>query len=126
MSRKYSLFAIIILILLIIGSCYYDNEETLYPTLGVVCDTSNVTFSGSISPMLANNCLSCHSNSTAASAGNGIRLQDYADVKTHAVAVEGSIKQSGTFSPMPKNGGKLKPCLIAQFDIWVKNGMPNN
>jgi len=27
---------------------------------------------------------------------------------------------------MPKNGGKLKPCLINQFDIWVENGALNN
>jgi mono/diheme cytochrome c family protein len=76
--------------------------------------------------MLANNCLSCHSNATAASAGNNIRLQDYADVKARTTAITGSIKHTGTYSPMPKNGGKLNACLITQFDIWVKNGAPNN
>jgi mono/diheme cytochrome c family protein len=116
----------IVTILLLAASCYYDNEEALYPTLNSSCDTTNVTFSGKIVPMLANNCLSCHSNATAASAGNNIRLQDYADVKARTTAITGSIKHTGTYSPMPKNGGKLNACLITQFDKWVKNGSPNN
>jgi len=113
-------------ILMFSVSCYYDNEEALYPSLTSSCDTTNVTFSGKIVPLLANNCLSCHSNATAASAGNNIRLENYPDVKTRTTAIAGSLKQSGTYSPMPKNGGKLNACLISQFDIWVKNGAPDN
>lgn len=126
MKRLYSPLAFVAIILMFIGSCYYDSEEALYPSLNSVCDTTNVTFSGKIAPMLANSCLSCHSNATAAGAGNGIRLENYADVQSRAAAVAGSIKQTGTYSPMPKNGGKLKACLITQFDIWVRNGMLNN
>jgi len=126
MSRIYSLLAIFIVTMLVLVSCYYDNEEALYPLLNSDCDTSNVTFGGQIQPMLANSCLSCHSNATAAASGNGIRLEDYADVQSATAAIAGSIKQTGTYSPMPKNGGKLKPCLINQFDIWVENGALNN
>lgn len=107
-------------------SCYYDSEESLYPSLGSSCDTTNVTFSGHVSDMLANNCLSCHSNSTATSFGNGIRLENYADVKSRAAAVSGAINHNGNFSPMPKNGGKLNNCLIKQFDKWVSEGTPDN
>jgi hypothetical protein len=113
-------------ILFFAASCYYDNEEALYPSLSSSCDTINVTFSGTVSPILANSCLSCHSNATAPSAGNNIRLQDYADVLANKVAIAGSIKHSGTYSPMPKNGGLLKPCSITQFDIWVRKGALNN
>ena len=107
-------------------SCYYDNEENLYPEISNACDTTNVTFSGTIATMLSNNCLSCHSNSTAANFGNNIRLEDYADVKAQNQRVLGSIKQSSGFSPMPKGGAKLNDCLITQFGIWVNNGSPNN
>ena len=110
----------------LLASCYYDNEEALYPSYNTLCDTINVTFSGTITPMLGSNCLSCHSNSNAASFGNNIRLEDYTDVQIKATAIAGSIKHSGTYSPMPKNGGKLKDCSIIQFDIWVRKGMPNN
>ncbi len=122
-SRK-GVFAV--LFLLLAGSCYYDSEEALYPTLNSGCDTTGVTFNGKIAPMLANNCLACHSNSTAAGFGNGVRLENYADVKSRATAVAGSIKHTGTYSPMPKNGGKLNACLINQFDIWIRTGMPEN
>jgi hypothetical protein len=126
MNRLYFPLAIVFVILLAFVSCYYDSEEALYPSLSSSCDTTNITFSGQITAMLANNCLSCHSNATAGVSGNGIRLENYADVQSRATAVAGSIKQTGTYSPMPKNGGKLKVCLINQFDIWVRNGMLNN
>lgn len=107
-------------------SCYYDNEEALYPALSSSCDTTNVTFSGTIAPLLNNSCYSCHSNSTAASAGNSIRLESYADVVAKADRISGSIKHLGSYSPMPKNGGLIKACSITQFDIWVRKGMLNN
>ena len=126
MKQLYSPLTFVTIILVLLGSCYYDSEEALYPSLNSACDTTNVTFSGMIVPLLANNCLSCHSNATAASSGNGIHLENYADVQTRAAAIAGSVKQTGTYSPMPKNGGKLKPCLITQFDLWVSKGMLNN
>ena len=104
-------------------SCYYDNEEALYPTLSNACDTANVTFSGTIAPMLSNNCYSCHSN-TNASFGAGIQLQAFADVSANSSKIVTAIKRTGPF-PMPPSG-KLATCGISQFDIWVRNGMPNN
>ena len=126
MKRLLMGFVTFVTILLFSASCYYDNEEALYPSLNSSCDTTNVTFSAKIVPILANNCLSCHSNATAASSGNNIRLQDYIDVKARTVAIAGSIKHSGTFSPMPKNGVKLNACLIKLVDIWIRNGAPDN
>jgi hypothetical protein len=104
-------------------SCYYDNEEALYPSITSACDTTNVTFSGTISTILSNNCYSCHSN-TNASFGGGIHLQDIADVITNSPKILVSIKRTGSF-PMPP-GGKLGSCSITQFEIWVRNGMTNN
>jgi hypothetical protein len=126
MKRLVPAYVTFVTILLFSASCYYDSEEALYPSLNSSCDTTNVTFSAKIVPILANNCLSCHSNSTAASAGNNIRLQDYVDVKARTTAIAGSIKHSGTFSPMPKNGGKLNNCSIKLVDIWIRNGAPDN
>ena len=123
---KPSLLLLASVITVIIVSCYYDSEEVLYPSLSSSCDTANVTFSGTVIPILSNNCFTCHSNSTAASFGNNIRLENYADLKANAVAVKGSINYTGTYSRMPKNGGKLKSCSLRQFDIWVSQGMLNN
>ncbi|MFZ0281500.1 MAG: hypothetical protein WAL29_07610 [Bacteroidales bacterium] len=125
MKRIILLLIVVITLTAVNFSCYYDNEESLYPVVEP-CDTANVTFSGKIKPLLANNCLSCHSNTAAASSANGIRLENYADVVSRSTAVAGAMKHTGGYSPMPKNGGMLKPCLIAQFEIWVTLGLPNN
>jgi hypothetical protein len=126
MKRLIRYFVTIALFLFFFVSCYYDNEEALYPALSSSCDTTNVTFSGTIVPIFNNNCYSCHSNTTAARNGNNIPLQNYTDVVARAASVIGSIKHSGSYSPMPKNGGLIKTCSISQFDIWVRNGMVNN
>jgi hypothetical protein len=126
MSIKKLFFPLFVVFVIGFLSCYYDNEETLYPVLNSACDTSAVTFSASIAPILSASCLSCHSNATAASFGSNIRLEAYADVKTNITALTGSIKQTVSYSPMPKNGGKLNACSILKFDIWVRQGMLNN
>jgi hypothetical protein len=109
-----------------IVSCYYDNEEALYPKLDTSCDTTNITFSGTVVPILQDDCYACHSNKNAGANGNNVFLEDYADVKANASKIQASIKHSPGPSPMPKNGGKIKDCSINQFDIWVRNGMPDN
>jgi len=126
MKRLFIAIATISIFSLFFVSCYYDNEEALYPALDTSCDTTNVTFSRTIVPVLSNSCYSCHSNKTAAVNGNNIRLENYADVVAKAVAIAGSIKHTGGFSYMPKNGGMIKACSITRFDIWVRNGMLNN
>jgi hypothetical protein len=102
-------------------SCYYDSEEGLYPSISSTCDTTNVTYSVKIVPIMANNCLSCHSTT-----GTPPSLESYADVSAQAAAISAAINHTGPLSPMPKNGSKLKACLITTFDIWVRNGKPNN
>jgi cytochrome c5 len=123
MKRFVIALAISGLFSLLFVSCYYDNVEALYPSLNNSCDTTHVTFSGSIVPILSNNCYSCHSNSNSAFGAN-IRLEGYADVVANSVKVIAAIKQTGA-KPMPPNG-KLKDCSIIQFDIWIRNGMLNN
>jgi hypothetical protein len=126
MMRLSIYIAVICVFSVLFVSCYYDSEEALYPTLNTSCDTTNVTFSGTIVPILNNNCYSCHSNTTASSSGNNIRLQNYSDVQARAAAIAGSISHTAPYAPMPKNGGNIKSCSIAQFDIWVRKGMINN
>jgi hypothetical protein len=108
------------------GSCYYDNEEYLYPELNTSCDTTSVTFSATIKPLLSDHCWSCHSNSTAAAFGNNIRLENYSDVQSQSTSVLGAIRHEAPLSPMPKGGAKLSDCLIQQFSIWVNDGTPQN
>ena len=113
----------LVIISLFFVSCYYDNEEALYPSLNNSCDTTNVTYSAAILPILQNNCYSCHSNANSAFGGN-VQLEAYSDVVANIARIIPAIKQTGS-KPMPPSG-KLKDCSINQFDIWVRNGMLNN
>lgn len=126
MKRLITIATTVIITTIIAVSCYYDSEESLYPELTTSCDTLTVTFAATIVPILNNNCYSCHSNTTAASSGNNIKLQNYADVAAQATAIAGSINHKAAFQPMPKNGGMIKACSLKQFDIWVNAGKPNN
>ncbi|MBK7407794.1 MAG: hypothetical protein IPL49_09125 [Saprospirales bacterium] len=105
------------------AGCYYDVEEELYSDTG--CDTSNVTYSGVILPLLQDNCYICHN---AASQFGGIILEGYDQVVTHVASGEllGAIKQEAGFTPMPLNQAKLQECVIAKVEAWINNGALNN
>jgi hypothetical protein len=117
-------FVIVILIsIAVLSGCYYDDPDVLDPNR-LVCDTSIVTYSGSVSPVLMGNCTSCHSGPNAA---NGIKLDTRASVLLVGNArLLGAINHSAGYSPMPKNGTKLTDCSIAKIRIWLDNGAPPN
>jgi hypothetical protein len=117
----------IIILLFSFSGCYYDSKEFLYPELSSSCDTTNITYSGSVKPIL-DLCQGCHSNGSAASYGGGIKLEDYTDVKAHAIdgKLLGSIKHSGGYSPMPKGSSQLETCKITIIEKWISAGEPNN
>jgi len=121
-------FPLLILSFLLFQKCYYDKEELLYMSISSNCDTTNITYAGTISPIISTYCLGCHGNSAAASSGSGIKLENYADVK---VMVDngrfpGAVFQKSGYSAMPKDAGKLSDCKLSQIDIWIKSGSPNN
>lgn len=108
-----------------ITGCYYDIEEELYPASPLACDTANVTFAGSVQPLLQTNCFSCHTGS--APSGN-INLMGYANVKTVADngKLMGAVTHSAGFSPMPQGGNKLSDCEILIIQTWIDKGTLNN
>ena len=109
---------------MLMGSCYYDSMESLYPDLGS-CDTINVTYSGSIYPILDSHCLSCHSSSVAESQGSGIILEGNSNLVSNT-SILGAIRHESVNSPMPKDAPRLNDCQIRQFEIWVAAGSPDN
>jgi hypothetical protein len=124
MKRLLILIATTSIFLLFFTSCYYDNEEALYPDI-IPCDSINVTFSGSITPILSSNCL-CHSNKNAAKVGNKTFLENYTDVSASIDLILPAIKHEGRSPKMPNSGGKINDCYIKSFERWKKIGMPNN
>lgn len=118
------IIAIVLLLFAFMQSCYYDNKDILNPG-GTVCDTTIVTYSASINPIMTAYCTGCHSG---ANAPLGIRLEIYTGVKAQVTngKLLGSITHAPGFSPMPKNGSKLNDCNIAKIKKWIAGGSPNN
>jgi hypothetical protein len=115
--------ACFLIIIITLSGCYYDKEEILFPQS--VCDTSAITFSRSVVPVLSSNCYSCHGGSIPSA---GISLDTYAGVKLQADngKLFGAISHAAGFSPMPKNGGSLSSCNITKIKKWIDAGAPNN
>lgn len=123
--RKMLFFLVLGLIILGFSTCYYNNEETLYSINA--CDTTNITFHATIAPIFEANCLRCHGNEVALSNGAGIRLQDYADVKTHLDRAYGAMSHQEGFLPMPKDMSALiDECSIRKVRIWKEAGGIDN
>lgn len=119
-----------ILSLVILSACYYDNEEELYPGGSGPCDTTNVTFSGTVFPIINSICFGCHSGT--APQGN-ILLEDYATISSQAQipagqygSLYGAISHNPGNSPMPKNSTPLTDCNIRKIKKWIDDGTPNN
>jgi hypothetical protein len=123
MKRLFISLAILAVFLMFFVSCYYDNEEALYPTLNNTCDTTNVTYSGTIVPLLNNNCTGCHGGSLPS---GGILLTNFNSVQT--VASSGLLINAlnGNGVQIMPPSGSLSACKLTQFRIWIRDGMPNN
>lgn len=114
---------IAVVMLVFAGGCYYDSEEVLYPN--TFCDTVNVTYSGAIAPIIADNCLQCHS-----SGGTGFASADLTSYSGVMVVVESgsllnAIRRTPSSIPMPPDA-PLRSCDVKRIELWIADGAPNN
>lgn len=121
---------LLLCIVVVATSCYYDNEEALYPVTTTVreCDTTAVTYSASIAPVIALKCNSCHSITSAPSAGGNIILEGHMNMENVAATGKllGAVTHAPGYSSMPKTGNKLSYCEITAIRRWIEANMPNN
>jgi Planctomycete cytochrome C len=89
------------------------------------CDTTNVTYSGFVAPLLTTYCVGCHSG--GAPSGN-ILLNSHAGVQAVALngRLMGAVTWSNGYQQMPKGSGKLSDCNISKIKAWITNGAQNN
>jgi hypothetical protein len=116
---------IIPIIAILLGSCAYHNEEDLYSDNSNSCDTSNVTYSGTVLPVLQASCLGCHATAVNAFDGGGVDLEDFESFKTRIGdgSFMGVITHSGGYPQMPKGGAKLDTCTVTKIKAWIDQGM---
>jgi hypothetical protein len=112
--------------LLSVCSCYYKNEEDLYSGSNLQdCDTAHYTFSGQVLPLMQQNCISCHNNTTLS---GSISLDNYSSVKqvVDPGRFWGAINHDQGFVPMPLDAGKLSDCNLIIIKKWLDHGALNN
>ena len=108
-----------IFLALLLSSCYYDNEEELYPADH--CDSENVNFASDISAIISIKCASpgCHVNGGAAN-GN---FETYEGIKSK---VDNGSFMNRTIidKTMPPNS-ELSLCEIEKLTSWLNKGATN-
>lgn len=89
------------------------------------CDTTNVTYSGTIQPIIASNCLGCHQG---ASPQGGLNFTSWSVLNNVATTgrLAGAIQHQTPYASMPPSGPGLSQCNIDKILIWVQDGAPNN
>jgi uncharacterized membrane protein len=126
-SRILLFFSGLLLISMVTFSgCYYDNEEYLYGN--TPCDITAVTYSVTVSTILATSCYNCHGAATGNANGGGIILDSYTKLKPYVTngKLMGSINHAGGYSAMPKGATKLNSCDIQKIQAWITAGALEN
>jgi len=111
--------------------CYYDNSASIYPQSpapgSTLCDTTNVSYSKTVSPILLQNCAlaGCHASSSPT---GGYTLDNYDGVRSIVLSgrIIGAITHSPGYSPMPKDAAMLNTCEIGQITSWINQGALDN
>jgi len=100
-------------------------QGALNNSCDAACDTTNVTFTNSVMPIIQNFCLGCHN---APSPGGNVYLRNYSDIITvvNNGQLWGAVNQDPGFIAMPLGGNKLSSCDLSTIKIWINNGAPNN
>lgn len=91
-----------------------------------VCDTSDVSFSAVILPIVEQNCFTgCHNGSNPTA---GFALETYEQIKNSVDlgGFLGSIRHEEGFTAMPLNKDPLPDCDISKIAAWIDQGALDN
>ena len=120
MKKTVSLLPVAVLMALIY-SCSYENLEEYYDE--ILCDTTDVSFSETVFPIVERNCLGCHYNGNS----HGVELTSYNKVKAEIDEGQflGNIQHAPGFEPMPPDQ-MLDDCSVSKIENWITDGTLNN
>jgi hypothetical protein len=104
-----------------VSSCTYANEEDLN---GVTqCDTSAVTYSNDIVPILKDKCYRCHDAANVST--SGYQMDTYSFLLDYVNAGSLVDRINDPVNPMPTEG-LLDECSRAKIKAWVDAGALDN
>lgn len=113
----------LLIMILLLSSCYYDVEEDLYGPLD--CNPIDVSYSGDVAPIMKNHCNSCHNLGTQS---GGVRTDIYSELKIVADngRLVGSIKHQDGYTAMPQGVDPLNSCNVSEIEVWITEGTKDN
>jgi hypothetical protein len=130
MKRFLPLVIILFVCTLIISfaGCSKQSEDKL--AANTPCDTTAVSYSTGVVPILQQNCYPCHGASSNSGSG-GITLEGYSNIKTwtnknNKDYVVGNVTHAAGFVGMPYGLPKLPDCEVNTIVAWVNQGALNN
>lgn len=107
-------------VLAIVVAMEFSCESATYEE--IAGENANPTYTASVKPIMANNCLSCHS----VAAGQSPSLETYAQVReaTETGDVICRIDDQSCGKVMPQSG-RMPQININTIKKWAANGFPN-
>jgi hypothetical protein len=121
MKQRIFIFQILFLLsMAVLSSCYYDNEEELYPN-GSNCDVSNIDYQTVIKPIFETKCATsgCHVSGTG-------RKNLSTDQGIQDIVNDGRLEERVLIRKDMPPSQPLSSCEIAYLKEWLKNGAPIN
>ncbi|MFT4752610.1 MAG: hypothetical protein ACI85Q_000142 [Salibacteraceae bacterium] len=100
------------------SSCYYDNQEDLYPIDSDDCKTDSLTYDGEIGVLINLTCSTrgCHYSTQAPS------LINYQEVIDNLDRIQVRALQERTMPP----SGPMPECDHKKLTQWIADGAPEN
>jgi hypothetical protein len=119
----------LVFIVTALNGCYSDNAEELYPSKPNTnqCDTTAVTYSGTVSPIITTNCLDqgCH---TAGHPDGGYSFDSHDNfiltIPDNRLLNAIGYKAGGSKNMPPS--ARMGDCEINKIKAWINKGAKND
>ncbi|MEQ8360205.1 MAG: hypothetical protein RH860_12005 [Cytophagales bacterium] len=103
----------------VISSCYYDNEEELYPG-EIVCNTDSLSYDANIATIINTKCAlpACHGGP------QNPNFTDFNSVSQNKDRIK--VRAVEQMTMPPSSVTPLSECEIKQLESWINAGAPQN
>jgi hypothetical protein len=120
-SPLFFLFPAFVFFVISLSSCKHE-PSLVYASPDPSCDTTDVSYSAQVKPILDANCIGCHNSSASKNFDGYAQISAY--LAGNASLFISNINYTGP-QPMPPTG-RLDTCSVRQCILWVQSGYPNN
>jgi hypothetical protein len=107
---------IIILVVSVFNSCYYDNEEFLYGA-GAACTDTISSYTGRLKSIIQNECFDCHNQGSSDGDFSTFQL-----VHQQRDGIICRVVNSPSCGPVMPQDGSISDCDKNAFLLWQQNG----